>query len=109
MRSYRQAAKDVAPAAAPSLKHLTKLAVVGICVGTAAAGSTTSSSSAPRRLPATDARSPLAFTLPPPLRPSLRFADDTRGVRGGRRQAGGTRAVAASAASRGGATSMISW
>ncbi|CAM9912680.1 unnamed protein product, partial [Ectocarpus sp. 6 AP-2014] len=109
MRSHRQAAKDVAPAAAPSLKHLTQLVVVGICVGTAAAGSTTSSSSVPRRSPAMDARSPLAFTLPPSLRPSLRFADDTRDVRGGRRQAGGRRAVAASAASRGGATSMFSW
>ncbi|CAN0285095.1 unnamed protein product, partial [Ectocarpus sp. 13 AM-2016] len=56
MRSDGEAVKDVAPAAAPSLKHLTQLAVVGICVGTAAAGSTTSSSSAPRGSPATDAR-----------------------------------------------------
>ncbi|CAB1119779.1 unnamed protein product [Ectocarpus sp. CCAP 1310/34] len=109
MRSYRQAATDVAPAAVLSLKLLTQLAVMGICMGTAVAGSTTTSSSAPRRSPATDARSPLAFTLSPPLRPSLLFADDTRDVRGGRRQAGGRRAVSASAASRGGATSMFSW
>ncbi|CAM9913055.1 unnamed protein product, partial [Ectocarpus fasciculatus] len=89
---------------------LAQLAVVGICVGTAAAGSTASASSVPRRSPATGARSPLAFTSSQPLRPSLRFADHARDVRGGRRQAGGRRAVAASAAaSRAGATSMFPW